>query len=382
MTSTTDIGRNLRRARVMADLSQDAAAERAGLSRVAYRNLESGQSRPRPATLDAVAGALGVRVGELMRPAAPMPRARFRSLKRLQAREAILETIAMQLEAYAELEQLLEARVAFALGGVASSLGEAEDRPRRAAELARAELGLGDGPVWDIAGLLEERAGVKLARMPIASDAFFGLSIAADGVGPAIAVNTWDRISVERWIFSAAHELGHLVLHADQFDPAVPAEEPVSEQEANVFASHFLMPAEGFRKEWEQAAGNDLWQRVMKVKEIFRVSYRTVLYRVQEEYGLADIWVRFQAAAKRHIGKTLGKWDEPGRLGAEAFGGGMPEARKADEPRGLPPETFVLDRRAKLVRDAISKGEITLGRGAEILGLRLREMRTLQADWV
>jgi len=28
----------------------------------------------------------------------------------------------------------------------------------------------------------------------------------------------WERLSVERWIFTAAHELGHLLLHLDAYD--------------------------------------------------------------------------------------------------------------------------------------------------------------------
>jgi hypothetical protein len=33
----------------------------------------------------------------------------------------------------------------------------------------------------------------------------------SDG-GPAVVVNVWGRLSVERWIFTAAHELGHLMI--------------------------------------------------------------------------------------------------------------------------------------------------------------------------
>jgi predicted HTH domain antitoxin len=34
------------------------------------------------------------------------------------------------------------------------------------------------------------------------------------------------------------------------------------------------------------------------------------------------------------------------------------------------------------VRRAIDAGEISLGRGAEILGLSLKEMRAISASWV
>ncbi|ADG07796.1 protein of unknown function DUF955 [Kyrpidia tusciae DSM 2912] len=60
--------------------------------------------------------------------------------------------------------------------------------------------------------------------------------------GPAIVVNTWDRISVERRIFSAAHELGHLLLHLSVYRVEEESEVKAQENEANLFASHFLMP--------------------------------------------------------------------------------------------------------------------------------------------
>src|SRR5207245_1218913 len=120
--------------------------------------------------------------------------------------------------------------------------------------------------------------GVKVCAMRIASDAFFGLSVAKSDGGPAIAVNVWDRISVERWIFTAAHELGHLLLHFSAYDVARTAEDKSEENEANQFASHFLMPDDVFRSEWDEARGHGLVDRVFKVKRIFHVSYRTVLY--------------------------------------------------------------------------------------------------------
>src|SRR4029079_8029249 len=97
-----------------------------------------------------------------------------------------------------------------------------------------------------------------------------------------IAVNTWDRISVERWIFTGAHELGHLVLHLGDYEVDRKEEEARQEREANLFASHFLMPPEVFRKEWSETYGMSFVARVFKVKRMFRVSYRTVLFRLAE----------------------------------------------------------------------------------------------------
>lgn len=381
IASVAEIGLNIRRARAAAGITQDRAAELAGLSRAAYRSLESGESEPRTRTLLALAQALGVRPEDLIREPDPLPRARFRSLKRLNNRTQILMQVGRQLRDYRDLEEVLGVLSEWRLAGLAGGIPEGPLRPIETARLARKELGLAeDDPVRDIAGLLEEKAGVKLIRTNAHTDAFFGLSVAAGDGGPAIVVNTWDRISVERWIFTAVHELGHLLLHLRDFDADRGDEDAESEREANVFAGHFLMPDPAFKKEWGQAAGQPLYDRVLKVKRIFHVSYKTVLFRLQEDLDVQDIWVRFQMDARRHTGRALAKADEPEALLANAFG--YPEWSKAREPKGLVTDDFVPDRRSALVRRAVEGGDISLARAAEILGLPLATMKTLRASWL
>lgn len=127
--------------------------------------------------------------------------------------------------------------------------------------------------------------------MKRATNAFFGLSVGPNDSGPAVVVNTWDRISVERWIFTAAHELGHILLHQDAFDRSRSDEPDQEEEDADQFASHFLMPDAGFNSEWEESRGLSLLNRVLKIKRIYRVSYKTVLYRLMQS-GLEDqsVW--------------------------------------------------------------------------------------------
>ncbi len=381
--SAHDIAMNIRRARAAAGMTQEAAAVAVRLSRAAYRNLESGESEPRTRTIVALAAGLQVKPEALIRPARPLPRARFRSLKRLNDREGLLIDVAQQLEDYQGLEDLLTVRRSYALGDLEIGTVGEEDRAIVASQTVRSRLGLGaDEPVRDIGGLLEDRAGIKLLRLNAHTDAFFGLSVREGDGGPAVVVNMWDRISVERWIFTATHELGHLVLHHEDFDPAQSDEIEQSEREANVFAGHFLMPDEAFRGEWDESAGLGFYGRVLKVKRMFHVSYKTVLYRLQEDYGMRDVWQRFQVDALRQTGKTLTKSDEPDALSRDAFGWGNPEPSKAREPGGLVGADFAPDRRYRLVREAVERGRISLARGGEILGLRLAQMKVLRASWI
>jgi hypothetical protein len=113
------------------------------------------------------------------------------------------------------------------------------------------------------------------------------------------------------------------------------------------------------------------------------VSYRTVLSRLSPSYaGWGNIWVRFQTDYKRETGQPLMKGDEPEGVEESAFDSAAPETLRGREPDHLSAGDFREDRLAGLVRRAIEAGEISLGRGAEVLGLSLIEMRALSASWV
>ena len=104
----------------------------------------------------------------------------------------------------------------------------------------------------------------------------------ADG-GTAIAVNTDESIPIERQIFTAAHELGHLLLHSESYEADQAEEDAQQESEASMFASHFLMPDRGFEQVWSDSRGLPWVQSVLHAKRVFRVSYKTVLRRLIEE---------------------------------------------------------------------------------------------------
>ena len=108
------VAMNIRRLRAAKGLSEIAVAGAAGLSRAGYRNLEGGTGEPRSATLVRVAKALGATPGDLLRPAAPLPRARFRSLKRMKAREQLLVDVGRRLADYQQLEVALDANEPYA----------------------------------------------------------------------------------------------------------------------------------------------------------------------------------------------------------------------------------------------------------------------------
>lgn len=345
---------NLKRCRVAHKLSQQKLSEAAGISLPAYKRMEKGDNVPRFTTLQAVARALNVKPQDLLAPVRVLTRVRFRSNKKLQTRENVLADVSRWLMDFKALEEILDDRVEFRLRKVGSHLRTSDPNKRaiQAAQACRAALGLKDDePIHDLCGLLES-AGVKVYPIASSAEGFFGLSVGEEEGGPAVIVNAWERIAVERRIFTAAHELGHLILHLSSYDVTQEMEDKAQEQEADHFAAHFLMPDDGFLKEWNEASGLHWVERVFKVKRIFRVSYKTVLNRLLA-LGLTDesIWVKF------------------------------PFTLRAAEPIGLEPVDFTENRLSRLVRQASEQGKISIGRGAEILRIGVDELRNRLNAW-
>lgn len=369
MASVQTIPRNLLRLRASRGLSQEQVAQEAGISRNAYRSIEAGQAEPRVSNLEGIARALGVALSDLLAEPPGLSSVRFRSSKARTARarakrELVVANVARWLRDFGDIEDLLGQRKPYALETAAGRIANLRGpgRPVEAARLARQALGLRDDePIRDICGLLES-AGVKVWPANLDIEDFFGLSVAAGDGGPAVVVNVCEDISVERRIFTAAHELGHLLLHPRAYDVAKVEEDDDEEKQANLFASHFLMPDKVFQSEWRDTYGLPFTDRVLHVKRIFRVSYQTVLFRLVE-LGRADagkVWMVFRAQWKHRSQQSLGKKDEP-----------LPLAEV----------DFLENRLRRLVREALESEKITLSRGAEILGLDLGAMREEVAAW-
>lgn len=359
---------NILRIRTSLGLTQQQVADEAGISRVAYRDIETGQtSSPRVGNLQSIAAALGVGLQELLVEPPTLATARFRSAKVVgqkdrARRDRVVADVARWIRDFGELEKLVGEGTPWKLHAVAQEVQNlpAKDRPLQAAKLAREALKLGDEPVRDICGLLES-AGVKVLPLDIDLEALFGLSVAQADGGPAVVVNTADGISVERQIFSAAHELGHLLLHPGAYDVVKVAEDDAEEKQADSFAAHFLMPTAAFDKEWKETYGLPFVERVLHIKRLFRVSYKTVLYRLIEMKVVSNqVWQRFNFEYKRRYNKSLGRRDEPFPLATV---------------------DFVEDRLCRMVRKAVESQTISLSRAAEILRVDLKEMRERVASW-
>jgi Zn-dependent peptidase ImmA (M78 family)/transcriptional regulator with XRE-family HTH domain len=358
------IAKNAKRLRLGQDMTQAQVAKKSGVSVPTYSKIESGTASPRMDTLYKVASALGASIHELFAQVRDLKVVRFRAQKKLKRRDQVLAKAANWLDDFNYLLQEVKSDSVYALADIPSKLKKvrAIDRPLVAAGLARKSMGLNDKePIHDITGLFAAN-GIKVLTYTLKSDAFFGMSIGEAEGGPAIVVNVWDRIPVERWIFSAAHELGHLLLHMSAYNVDVIEEDKEQENEADRFASEFLMPQKGFGREWQETAGLALWHRILKIKRIYHVSYKTVLYRLRELGVFSDdVWLQANMLLKKLYPKQ--------------------RITKSFEPERLQEYDFVTDWLDRLVREAVRKDLITLNRASEILGISLQEARQRASLW-
>ena len=354
---------NIRRLRIAKSMSQRALADNTGLSLPAIKTLELARTEPRIKTVQAIANALDARLLDLLRPVSQLRSVRLRSSRRMQNRENVLAEVARWLDDYVYLKKCLNERIPYKLKIILEKCSY--KRIPEAAELCRKRLGLKPTePIHDICGLLES-AGVKVYSISMTTNSFFGLSVEEEDGGPAVVVNVWERISVEKRIFSAARELGHLILHPEAYDVAKVEENKQENQEADCFAGHFLMPSDGLRKQWNASAGLHLADRVFKVKSIFRVSYRTLLARlVEDEIADNSIWKKFKHDYQKRFNRVLIIRSDP-------------MACESAEPFGLHKFNFCETRFRWMVKEAVEIDKISLSRGAEMLRIGLGEMRDL-----
>lgn len=170
-----------------------------------------------------------------------------------------------------------------------------------AAGVVREAWGLDPGPVPSVVQLLEAH-GVIVLRLPEGTDRRVDAFSTTSGDRPLVFLSP-AKEDRARSRFDAAHELGHLILHPDS--------EPGSklvEQQANAFASEFLMPEAEIV---EQLPKRIDWPRLHTLKKHWGVSLRALVFR-------AHALGRLSEASYRRANQQLSTWGhpEPGSLGA------------------------------------------------------------------
>lgn len=274
----------LTQARQLAGLTKKAIADDLGLTPAAVGQYEAGVTSPRPDVLLGLAGVLGVPVAFF---AAGRPHAQldpssthFRSLRSTRVFQRD-KAVAFASQVW-ELTHALERRVQLPLvdlpgfsGGEVTPPDEMRSDPVRAAQALRTYWRLDRGPIAHLVRLLEAR-GIVVAMLPFErGEASRIAAFSTSRLPRPLIVLTPDRADDVYWYrFSAAHELGHLILHGD----TVPGDMR-HEREADAFAAEFLTPRASIAPELPARVDFTVLARLQTA---WGISVKSLLYRCRE----------------------------------------------------------------------------------------------------
>lgn len=310
------LGVQLSRARKARGLTQQAVAEALGLSRTTVITTEKGTRRPQPEELVRLATLYGRRVGELVRPVAVQPQdefvVQFRTARmpRTNERDADRETDIHVFEAlcrdYAELEQLTRSPLPRRYPEVYDiRRADPEDAAEEVASSERNRLGLGDGPISDLQGVLEADVGLRIFAPTFADTRLVGLFSYTDELGGCIAVNGRHPQTRRRW--TVVHEYGHFLTDRYRAEMTVLTtyhRVPGSERFAEAFARCFLLPAPGVVRRFQavrRAKREPITLAdVVILAHLYRVSSSALLLRLEELKLVAGgTWDRLRNAGRK-----------------------------------------------------------------------------------
>jgi len=148
--------------------------------------------------------------------------------------------------------------------------------PEPAARMLRQEWALGETPIPNMIHLLEAK-GVRVFSLAENTAHVNAYSLWRKQV-PYVFLNTFKSAESSR--FDAAHELGHLVMHQDGGVTG-----RVAEEQANRFASAFLMPEADVRGSLPQI---QTLHQFIKAKKRWRVSLAALNYRAHKLRLISD----------------------------------------------------------------------------------------------
>ena len=253
-------------ARKRRGLTAADVARAVGVSASSVGDYERGRRRPVAGTTAALARALGFPVEFLEAPdeaELPTGAVAFRAAAKLPAvrRDAAVAAGRLAIGVNRWLERT------FTLPAPDVPTLEHPD-PETAADMVRGRWGLGSGAAPTMVHLLEAH-GVRVFSLPVDCAEVDAFSFWHAGT-PYVFLNP--TTSAERGRFDAAHELGHLVLHATTH----PAD---AERQANAFAGAFLMPRAGVLA---SVPRGPVTEQVLTHRAHWRVSALALTYRLRD----------------------------------------------------------------------------------------------------
>lgn len=298
----------LKLAREARGLKKGDLAREVGVTPAAIGQFESGATKPKASTLAQIALVLGFPVRFFAYTGEPIRQPDigdtfFRSLRRTK------QTDRQRAIAYSTLVSLLlaslERRLSLPPVEIPDHLHVQDDvsgeQIEEIANAVRETWNIPPGPIQHVVRLLETK-GIVVVRNPTGHDID---AFSAWYPTHPIVVLANDKQNFERSRFDGAHELGHLVMHAD---PA-PGDRTL-ETQAHRFAAAFLMPRNDIIEQLPSKTVD--WQHLVALKRNWGVSIQALLYRART---LGTLTETSYENAMRTINRRGWRRQEPGDLG-------------------------------------------------------------------
>lgn len=295
------IGKNLKRIRLLKNLSLKEAGNLLNMSATAISKYEKGEILPDSQKVIAFANAYGVKAIELLKTykVPEMKFTSFRKKKRLtgQNLELLKEIIQKDVSKYLEVIELnnIETNNISLKKYPCNTLEDAEN----AAFNFRNDINISNKqPIVDLIQILEN-LGIVIIQIKNTDNRFKdfdGLSEIVTNIPTIILPDNMKDGARQR--FTIAHELGHLILNIK--------DKKVDEEKlCNRFASALLMPNEAVKNEFGKSRGNISFFELTAFKKEYKVSYAAIIYRLKDLNIISEyLYKRLSIIISKNIGKN------------------------------------------------------------------------------
>ncbi len=146
---------------------------------------------------------------------------------------------------------------------------DGEKSPQDIADEVRYIWNIPKGYIRNLTKIIE-KAGIIVNEIDVHPKKFDGVSFFNKKLGCGVIVINKNQ-APDRYRFTLAHELGHLIMHRNSLSPN-------RENEANAFASSFLMPAKDIKND---LINLQFWN-LPQLKTLWRVSMAAIIRRAKD----------------------------------------------------------------------------------------------------
>lgn len=296
-----EIGRNLKKIRLLKNLSLKEAGKLLNMSSTAISKYEKGDIVPNSSKLIEFANAYKVKTIDLIKvyKTPKMEFTSFRKKKRLTGGnlELLKQLILEEVSKYLEVLDLSNVNGnTFKLKKYpCNDLNDAEktaEKFRNFIEISNIQ------PISDLINILEN-LGIIIIQVKNYDNRFSdfdGLSEIVEGVPVIVLLDGIADGARQR--FTIAHELGHLILD-------IKNENIDSEKLANRFASALLMPKEAIINEFGSLRKNISFYELNAFKNEYKVSYAAIVYRLKDLNIINEyLYKKLNIFISKNIGKN------------------------------------------------------------------------------